>query len=89
MAVFLIPSVNDFLRLHQSGTDRLGPVMQQWGRDAAIPVKDLLPEMDAQSNGDFRSYFLPCDGHWTARGSRVAAEILEPWLYETKGPASR
>jgi hypothetical protein len=83
MAVVLIPSVNDFLRLHQSGTDRLGPVMQRWGHDAAIPVKDLLPEMDAQSHGDFRSYFLSCDGHWTARGSRVAAEILEPWLYET------
>ena len=84
VAVFLIPRANDFLRLHQVGSDRLGPVMEQWGRDVGIPIKDLLPEMDAQSNGDYRSYFLSCDGHWSAKGNRVAADILEPWLGETK-----
>jgi hypothetical protein len=84
VAVFLIPRANDFLRLHQVGSDRLGPVMEQWGKDAGIPIKDLLPEMDAESNGDYRSYFLSCDGHWSARGNRVAADILEPWLGETK-----
>jgi len=84
MAVFLIPRANDFLRLHQAGTNRLGPVMEEWGRDAGIPTKDLLPDMEARSNGDFRSYFLTCDGHWSARGNAVAANILEPWLEEKK-----
>jgi len=23
---------------------------------------------------------LSCDGHWTAKGAKGAAEILEPWL---------
>ena len=86
--VFLIPRANDFLRLHQKGTDRLGPVMEAWGKDAGIPVKDLLPQMDADSGGDFISYFLPCDGHWSARGDRVAAQILEPWLAEAAIPAN-
>jgi hypothetical protein len=40
--------------------------------------------MDTRANGNYRSYFLPCDGHWTAHGNRVAADILEPWLDETK-----
>jgi len=33
---------------------------------------------------DYRSYFLPCDGHWSAKGNEVAAQILEPWLGEKK-----
>jgi hypothetical protein len=84
--VFLIPRANDFQRLHQLGTDRLGPVMQEWGSQNGIPVKDLLPEMDARAqNGskpDYMSYFLACDGHWSAKGDAVAAQILEPWLAE-------
>ncbi len=84
VAVFLLPEGNDFARLHQAGTNRLGPVMEQWGRENGIAIKDLLPEMDARANGNYRSYFLTCDGHWTAHGSRVAADILEPWLDETK-----
>jgi hypothetical protein len=83
MAVFLIPSVNDFVRLHEGHANRLGPVMEQWGQTAGIPIKDLLPEMDQKSNGDFRSYFLSCDGHWTSHGSHAAAAVLEPWLEQT------
>jgi len=82
VAVFLVPSASDFLRLHQAGADRLGPVMENWGRAAGIPVKDLLPEMDARAHDDFMSYFLPCNGHWSAKGGAVAAQILEPWLAE-------
>jgi len=86
VAVFLIPRGIDFIRLRQSGTNRLGPVMESWGREVAIPIKDLLPEMNARS-ADYRSYFLPCDGHWSARGNAVAANILEPWLgYDTAHP---
>jgi hypothetical protein len=80
MAVFLIPRANDFKRLHAAGADRLGPVMESWGRQVGIPVKDLLPEMNAQSNGDYISYFHSCDGHWSTRGSAVAAKVLENWL---------
>lgn len=83
-AVFLIPRANDFLRLHQAGTNRLGPVMERWGQENGVQIKDLLPDMDAQSKGDYRSYFLTCDGHWSARGNAIAAGILESWLDETK-----
>ena len=55
--------------------------MESWGREVGIRVKDLLPEMDAQSKGNDRDYSLPCDVHWSLRGSTTAADILEPWLY--------
>ena len=51
VAVFLIPRAIDFQRLHQSGADRLGPVMEQWGKENGIAIKDLLPEMDALAKG--------------------------------------
>lgn len=86
--VFLIPRANDFLRLHQSGANRLGPVMEQWGTEVGIPVKDLLPEMNARAQNDYMSYFLTCDGHWSAKGDAVAAQVLEPWLNE-KQPAEK
>jgi hypothetical protein len=44
----------------------------------------LLPEMNALAASDYRSYFLKCDGHWSARGDAVAAQILQPWLAEPK-----
>jgi len=84
-AVFLIPRAIDFQRLHQNGADRLGPVMEQWGKENGIAIKDLLPEMDALArNGDYKSYFLTCDGHWSAKGDATAAQVLEPWLDEGK-----
>jgi hypothetical protein len=82
MAVFLVPRTIDFQRLHEAKSNRLGPVMERWGHDAGIPVKDLLPEMDARANGDYQSYFLSCDNHWSAHGGAVAAEILKSWLDE-------
>jgi len=87
VAVFLIPRANDFLRLHQAHTNRLGPVMEEWGREVGVPIKDLLPEMEARGGADYRNYFLSCDGHWSAHGNAVAAQILEPWLDEKKAAA--
>ena len=81
--VFLIPCARDFMRLHETGTNKLGPVMERWGAENGIPVKDLLPDMEARDGANYRSYFLPCDGHWSAKGNQVAAQILEPWLYST------
>jgi len=87
MAVILIPTLNDFLRYHASGTDRVGPAVEKWGAANGVPVKDLLPEMDQRAAGNYRDFFLKCDGHWSPRGGEVAAEVLEPWLAQLSGPA--
>jgi len=80
MAVLVIPTANDFQRLHQSGANALGPLMLRWGQENGVAVKDLLPEMNALANGSYQSLFLSCDGHWSPHGSEVAAEVLQPWL---------
>jgi hypothetical protein len=80
-AVLLIPRANDFMRFHSSGSNRLGPVMESWGRGLGIPVKDLLPEMQEKSYGDFRPYFLERDGHWSSLRNAVGSKINESWLY--------
>jgi hypothetical protein len=84
MAVILIPHAIDFQRVHNTGTNPLGPLVEKWGEQRNVPVKDLLPEMDAMSGGDFLAYSL-CDGHWSERGGAVAAQILEPWLLQVYG----
>jgi hypothetical protein len=80
VAVMLVPTLNDFLRYHASQADRVGPAVEKWGEANGVPVKDLLPEMDARAAGNYRDLFLKCDGHWSARGGQLAAEVLEPWL---------
>lgn len=77
--VFLIPRADDFQR-YRAGEDRLGPVLETWGGEVGIRVKDLLPEMEVRSGGDYRPLFLPCDDHWSAKGTQVAADILQPWI---------
>jgi len=80
VAVILIPRLIDFLRFEQ-GQDRLGPAVEDWGSEAGIPVRDLLPQEYADSHGEFRRYFNPCDGHWSYDGNEEAAKIVRPWLY--------
>jgi hypothetical protein len=81
VAVVLIPHAIDFQRVHKTGTNPLGPLVEKWGAEHGVAVKDLLPEMDAASGGDFLAYSL-CDGHWSERGSAVVAQILEPWIQQ-------
>jgi hypothetical protein len=81
VAVVLIPHAIDFQRVHKTGTNPLGPLVEKWGAEHGVAVKDLLPEMDAASGGDFLAYSL-CDGHWSERGSTTVAQILEPWIQQ-------
>jgi hypothetical protein len=81
VAVLLIPHAIDFQRVHKTGTNPLGPLVEKWGAENGVAVKDLLPEMDAASGGDFLAYSL-CDGHWSERGNNAVAQILEPWIQQ-------
>ena len=81
VAVVLIPDPRDFDRKGQKGANRLGPVLEAWGPTVDIRVKDLLPVMQAQSNGSDKAYFLPCDVHWSPHGSETVAGIITSWLY--------
>jgi hypothetical protein len=81
MGVIVIPHAIDFQRVHSTGTNPLASLLEKWGREHDVAVKDLLPEMDAMSNGNFLAYSL-CDGHWSERGNAATAQILEPWIQQ-------
>src|SRR5215469_5820029 len=89
MVVILIPTYTDFHRFQQSQANRLGPVVAKWGLQEGVPVKDLLPEMAARAGANYPPYFLSCDGHWTPKGAKTAAEILEPWLKQIYAGAGK
>lgn len=80
MYVFVVPRPTDFERAHK-GSNRLGPVLEAWGREQGIQLKDLLPEMDARTSGNYKPLILPCDLHWSAYGNSMAADILQSWVY--------
>src|SRR5262245_17232586 len=62
--------------------DQPQQIMKRWGRQAGVPVIDLLPEFRGwvKERGD--TLFLENDGHWTADGHRLAARIVSKQLME-------
>jgi hypothetical protein len=80
VTIALIPRRGDFARVAAEGKNRLGDIMKRFGAENGIDIVDLLPLMPAiEPKTD--QYFLPCDGHWSALGNRIAAEILATKLH--------
>jgi hypothetical protein len=81
--VFAIPRERDVERYKIRGNPPLSQRLQLLGDRAGFVFVDLLPGFAARClDNDPRShgYWLPCDPHWSARGSRLALELLEPSL---------
>jgi len=81
VVVFSIPRLNDLLYHEAKGYPRRLPDRLRTFADAeeGIRYHDLMPGFIADREAHDRrlaDYFLPCDGHWNALGSRVAAEIV-------------
>ena len=85
VTVVVIPRPNDFRRVRDGGGNRLGPALARFGRDNGIRIVDLLPLMPT-FEPHTELYFLPCDGHWSALGNRVAAEALLSAMAREPGP---
>lgn len=80
VTIVIIPRRGDFARVAVQGKNRLGNIMTRFGAENGIDVVDLLLLMPAiEPKTD--QYFLPCDGHWSALGNRVAAEVLATALH--------
>jgi hypothetical protein len=76
----VIPRRGDFARAAAEGKSRLGDIMKRFGAENGIDIVDLLPLMLAIEPRT-EKLFLSCDGHWSAEGNRVAAEVLEKALH--------
>ena len=80
VTIVIIPRRGDFARVAAEGGNRLGDIMKQFGAENGIDIVDLLPLMPA-IEPDIDQYFLTCDGHWSALGNRVAADVLAAKLH--------
>jgi lysophospholipase L1-like esterase len=73
--IAVIPRPNDFARVRAAGNNRLIDALDRFGREHHIDIVDLLqwmPTIDPRTD----QYYLPCDGHWSAAGNRIAADAL-------------
>jgi hypothetical protein len=82
VTIFVIPREIDFLTLNTAEryrNARLIPELETFAaKHANIEVLDLLPGFQAHlrhTQQDEDGMFLPCDGHWSAAGHSVVAQI--------------
>ena len=80
VTIAIIPRRGDFARVAAEGNNRLGDILRRFGAENSIDIVDLLAPMQA-IEPDTEKLFLPCDGHWSANGNRVAAKALETALH--------
>jgi hypothetical protein len=83
VVVFAIPREKDVLHYKMRGYPRLSRRLQALGDEVGFVFVDLLPGFVEQCWGDgarLAGCWLPCDPHWSDRGSRAALEVLKPYL---------
>jgi len=77
LAVFLIPSPQDFERYKSDGTSPLGKKLKKFGEKSNIQIINLLPLLYKRSREWEQYYNLPCDHHFGDYGSQVVASIIQ------------
>jgi hypothetical protein len=75
MTIVLIPRPNDYA-LKSSDLMILGP-LQRFGAERGVDIVDLRQAVPYD-----KDLFQSCDGHWSPKGNRAAAEAIFarlPW----------
>lgn len=75
VTIAVIPRPSDFAQVRESGDRRLIDALERFGKSHGVAIVDLMqwmPKVEPRTE----SYYLPCDGHWSADGNRTAAEAL-------------
>src|ERR1700722_3901968 len=75
VTIVVIPRQNDFARVRAAGSRRLIDALDRFGRAHNVDIVDLMQWMPRIEPRTER-YYLPCDGHWSDVGNRVAADAL-------------
>ncbi|MBV1934331.1 MAG: hypothetical protein KUG59_06560 [Parvibaculaceae bacterium] len=79
VSFFTIPRLSDLERLKNEKSDMVTQ-FTKFAADNDLGYIDLAPKMSASVDDVFK-LFLPCDGHWSPLGHKVAADILLEEFY--------
>jgi hypothetical protein len=83
LAIVVYPNPSQVYR--QDSTSRQSGVGSEWATGRGVPFVNLFPVFLAgQPRQAISDYFIPHDGHWSARGHRlVATTLLQAGLADT------
>lgn len=73
--LLLIPAMNDLLAARRGEALPLPERIRAFAAGEGIEYLDLLPAFSAHQ-GELDKLFLSCDGHWSAAGNALAAQVL-------------
>lgn len=80
MSIILVPMRFDITRFKVDGKPKLVQELRAFAAQSPdIEVVDLLSEFATLD--DPASYYLPCDGHWNAKGTDFVAEQIAKVVY--------
>jgi lysophospholipase L1-like esterase len=68
----------DYINYQQTKSNKLGVLINNYCTTNNIKTIDLLEELKTYPN--LPELSLPCDGHWSAKGHQVVADILQKKL---------
>jgi lysophospholipase L1-like esterase len=78
LIILLIPHPLDLIEYRKTGKSILRDNLSTYCRGNNIIMVDLLDEFAKLEST--AAYFLPCDGHWSAKGNEFVSELLEKVL---------
>lgn len=80
LMVFTIPTAEEIIAFKSQQKNPLGKELTAFCANNNIEYLDLLPQSSLLSNNEIKELFLPCDGHWSAKGNRFAKEKIEAYF---------
>lgn len=75
MTILLTPRLHDIRLYHDLGLPPLSKDFEELAANLKVQIIDLLPHMHDYDTS-WEKYFLPCDGHWSPYGNKVASNYL-------------
>ncbi|MFN4146108.1 MAG: hypothetical protein ACK4GN_09820 [Runella sp.] len=73
---YVIPILSDLEAYDKNRTDDLSPRLEKLCQKYNIMYINTLPIFHAKGREVWSKLYEPCDGHWTAAGEKMMAEIL-------------